>query len=581
MTAQTNLELIWALTGGVTDPGDVKYSTGWVSEIPTFQNFNFVLQNHSKNILALAESGQFDWQIDIAYTSGAKVLRGDRIFTCRTNTIGQDPLTDTAGNFWIYGDVKGNTSLSDARAEFGQYLKNINPRASATTWDGSDQTIQNASALIELITTNIASKNWILGNVSGELVAIDLDTDSIADGRSIALADPATHRLFHEGHPPIVAEVSGAVEEVPTDGIIYARKDGAWVVVAGNIVSSEPPPPSVGAGTGWYNLADGKYYIDINDGDSSQWVPANPPLIPEMVAAQIGVSDTGHGFTNVQMAIDALASDRTNLFDNTKFVIQEIASNEIFLTAGVTAKFCDRWAVGLTAGSVGTYAARVTLGLISNLDSHAYFPINTWTSGTAFMEQVITAYNAQNKDYSVSFNASSTVSQTFSVKLFDDTTLIDTQTVVVGTGDVVNQRFGVSFATIPDSLMLSGLRVRIEWSVPANVSFMDMQAERGPAATAYRTPGVAAERLECMRYFQRLDGIVAYATTMVNTGDLVAWDWQFPVQMIDIPTVNITATNVSTVIGTDVRDSSFSWLADPTSPSSAVSITSATANADV
>ena len=75
MTTQVNLEQIWALSGGVTDPGDIKYTTGWVAGIPTFQNFNFVLQNHSKNILALAESGKFTHQLDINYKQGTRVVK--------------------------------------------------------------------------------------------------------------------------------------------------------------------------------------------------------------------------------------------------------------------------------------------------------------------------------------------------------------------------------------------------------------------------------------------------------------------------------------------------------------------------
>ena len=65
MTNHVNLDLIWADTGGVTDPGDVKYSTGWVAEIPTFQNFNFVLQNHSVNLLSDAERGQHTWDAGV------------------------------------------------------------------------------------------------------------------------------------------------------------------------------------------------------------------------------------------------------------------------------------------------------------------------------------------------------------------------------------------------------------------------------------------------------------------------------------------------------------------------------------
>ena len=43
----------------------------------------------------------------------------------------------------------------------------------------------------------------------------------------------------------------------------------------------DTPPPKEGKGSGWYNLSDGTLYIDIDDGDSFQWVPASPPVFAE------------------------------------------------------------------------------------------------------------------------------------------------------------------------------------------------------------------------------------------------------------------------------------------------------------
>jgi hypothetical protein len=86
--------------------------------------------------------------------------------------------------------------------------------------------------------------------------------------------------LFHEGHLPTAAEVVGSLVDAPSDGSSYGRESGNWVKVATAVVSDSPPPVSTGEGL-WFNLADGQLYIDINDGDSTQWVIANPPLVLE------------------------------------------------------------------------------------------------------------------------------------------------------------------------------------------------------------------------------------------------------------------------------------------------------------
>ena len=53
MTTQVRLSYAWASTGGKTDPGNTEYNLGWIAEIPTFQEFNYVLNAmHKKNIYA-------------------------------------------------------------------------------------------------------------------------------------------------------------------------------------------------------------------------------------------------------------------------------------------------------------------------------------------------------------------------------------------------------------------------------------------------------------------------------------------------------------------------------------------------
>jgi len=329
MTTQTNLDLIWALNAGlgIEDPGDTKYTDGWEIEIPTHEHFNFVLQNATKNLLALAEKGAFDYQAEIAYIAGAKVIVSGVLYQCKTAITGTSPADDLTGQYWAKGTAYG-TALANLLLEHGVLIKDVSPRVSATTWDGNEITLSNKNSIVQLLTDNIATKNWLLANVSGEMVVVDVGTTVGPDGRSIALAESNTHRLFHEGHAPTQSEVSGTIPDAPADTKSYARVDNAWVAVTTTSVSDEPPPPVLGNGAGWYNLVDGQFYIDINDGSSSQWVPGNPPLIPtvpylspdEGIASVAGTQ--GHAGTDrvanivscTQVEYDAIASPVSDTF---------------------------------------------------------------------------------------------------------------------------------------------------------------------------------------------------------------------------------------------------------------------------
>lgn len=67
MTDQINLNLLWASGGGATPLTSTKYENGWIAEIPTFQNFNYMLQGLDQNVLHYAESSSFVWEPAISY----------------------------------------------------------------------------------------------------------------------------------------------------------------------------------------------------------------------------------------------------------------------------------------------------------------------------------------------------------------------------------------------------------------------------------------------------------------------------------------------------------------------------------
>jgi len=219
MTVQRNVELVWASSGGTTDPGGTKYIAGWVSEIPTYQNFNYVLQDHSKNILVLAEQGAYQWQDDINYHVGGWTMLDGIIRYATSANVNNNPNTSSNWSYTPnYGEEQDNTS--DIR---GLVLTNVNDR-NASTWDGNDVTIDNANSLIGL---NSTAGNLVIGNVDGDLVVADMGAVVVPNGASLSLAASNVNYIYHSGNLP-----AGGIGEVPNDGKTYGRKFGTWVEIS-------------------------------------------------------------------------------------------------------------------------------------------------------------------------------------------------------------------------------------------------------------------------------------------------------------------------------------------------------------
>lgn len=64
---------LWGNSSAVArrDPGDAKYLTGWLSEIPTYQVLNYLQWKTDSTFLALAERGVLEWGGDVTYKKGA------------------------------------------------------------------------------------------------------------------------------------------------------------------------------------------------------------------------------------------------------------------------------------------------------------------------------------------------------------------------------------------------------------------------------------------------------------------------------------------------------------------------------
>lgn len=275
-TTEQDLNKIWAETGGVTDPASPKYENGWIAEIPTYQNFNYVLQTTTKNILALAEKSAHNWNAAVLYAANGEVIGSDgRKYFCIVGNLAQDPVLDVTRSFWKLAPTLGDLpTVADSKK--GLVLNNVSELANDVNWTGHDVHVKSRIPSI-LLETVSATKKWLLGNIGGAIAVHDLDQVVSPDSRDISLASPNTYKVFHEGNKPTQAQVPGTIPDANADGKIYGRKNNNWLPVTTTTISATPPTAVTGSGTGWYNLNDGILYLDINDGDSSQWVPANPP----------------------------------------------------------------------------------------------------------------------------------------------------------------------------------------------------------------------------------------------------------------------------------------------------------------
>lgn len=544
MTTQTNLSLIWAATGGVTDPGDVKYSTGWIAEIPTFQNFNFVLQNHSKNQLALAEKGQFDWEGVITYVPGAQVIKNSTLYTCITSHTNQDPETDNTHSYWVFGYAWGTNSAALTYKE-GMYIHEVNTKGN-TTWDGNDITIQNNNSVIAYNTTD-ANDNLVMGNIAGKMRIKNVATQAVPDGRNLSDG----HELFHEGHPPIQSEVAGTIPANPIDGILYGRKDANWVEVTATKVQEFPPQPVAGNGSGWYNLQDGELYIDVNDGDSSQWVPASNPKT-----------------FDIEPDINIARAGRKNVIINSSMSIWQRGTSFGPYSTTSTKYTADRW-IMRTTGTGGTVS--INRGTLLPSTDRAQYSLEwnqsvaaTTTPYLATRIEDVRTFNGNDITLSLKhFLISGTTGVSVEVLQYFGTGGSSSVTTILGSlnpsGTLTKEEVSALIPTIHGKTVGEGsyLEVRMVFDTNQvfNYSITNIQLEqvdpKYPAATEFEYRPIAEELALCQRYYEEYSN---EAVQFIGTG--AAWSttrWDVVVKtMVEkrvLPTVAMINPTSFAVVG--------------------------------
>lgn len=99
----SDINKIWANTGDVVTPSDVKISTGWVEEIPPHEYENYIQNRQDLAIAHINQHGIAVWDSVTEYQAGKSYVTGSngKIYLCITTNINSNPVTDTSETNWL------------------------------------------------------------------------------------------------------------------------------------------------------------------------------------------------------------------------------------------------------------------------------------------------------------------------------------------------------------------------------------------------------------------------------------------------------------------------------------------------
>lgn len=182
----STLNIIWADAGDKIKPDDGKIQTGWLVEIPTRQNENWIQNRQDQFIAHVNQHGIATWDDKTEYLKDFSLSMGSdgAIYRCKTTNIGQDPVT-TSG-YWAQTIIDGDSELA-IRKFIGysfyssDFTAQVNTRVYATAT--LTMTLPEGSVAGDIITVNksplitvkiIATGNMIVTSL-GSSVDVDFD----------------------------------------------------------------------------------------------------------------------------------------------------------------------------------------------------------------------------------------------------------------------------------------------------------------------------------------------------------------------------------------------------------------------
>lgn len=98
---QRIIETAWADGGAITDPGASKTDTGWIAEIPTHQNFNWLLHRSDEAVQNAQETGIEPWHALVIFQDQGLTMGSDGIVyqSQQGSNLNNNPVGD-GGTWW-------------------------------------------------------------------------------------------------------------------------------------------------------------------------------------------------------------------------------------------------------------------------------------------------------------------------------------------------------------------------------------------------------------------------------------------------------------------------------------------------
>lgn len=112
ITKPSNLSRTWAKLGDKIEPSDTKKDMGWVEEIPTYQDFNWVMNRQDTAIAHMNQYGIPVWDSGTEYQAGTSLVTGSdgNVYSSKTTNTGNDPVADSSETNWIIALIPARKS---------------------------------------------------------------------------------------------------------------------------------------------------------------------------------------------------------------------------------------------------------------------------------------------------------------------------------------------------------------------------------------------------------------------------------------------------------------------------------------
>ncbi len=110
---QRIIETPWADTGAITDPGASKTATGWITEIPTHQNFNWLLNRADEAIQNNQETGIEPWHALVIFQDQGLTMGSDGLIyqSQQVSNLNHQPVGDS-GVWWRQPIILPNNHIT-------------------------------------------------------------------------------------------------------------------------------------------------------------------------------------------------------------------------------------------------------------------------------------------------------------------------------------------------------------------------------------------------------------------------------------------------------------------------------------